>query len=99
VKTVVIKLGPDGVFVRNRTDRFQIGVYPSTVVDTTGAGDSFVGGFISGLVRKEPLLRCAMIGAATASLAVQSVGATTGVKSFEQVMDVIKGHRAVQNRR
>ena len=97
VKTVVIKLGRGGVFVKNQSDRFQIGVYPSTVVDTTGAGDSFVAGFISGLVRKEPLLRCAMIGVATASIAVQSVGATTGVKSFEQVIDVIKRHEAVRN--
>jgi sugar/nucleoside kinase (ribokinase family) len=95
VKNVVIKLGRDGVFVRNQTDRFQLGVYPSTVIDTTGAGDNFVAGFISGLVRKEPVFRCAMIGAATASIAVQSVGATTGVNSFEQVMEVVKKHEAV----
>ena len=93
VKNIVIKLGRDGVFVRTPTDRFRIGLYPSSVVDTTGAGDSFVAGFVSGLVRGEPLRRCTMIGAATASIAIQSVGATAGVKSFQQVMDVVENYR------
>ena len=95
VKNVVIKLGRDGVFVKNRTDRFQVGLYPSSVVDTTGAGDSFVAGFISGLVRGESLRQCTMMGAATASIAVQSIGATTGVTNFEQVMDVMQTHKVV----
>jgi sugar/nucleoside kinase (ribokinase family) len=86
-------LGREGVFVKTPTDRFQVGLYPSSVVDTTGAGDSFVAGFISGLIRGESLRRCTMIGAATASIAIQSIGATTGVTSFEQVMDVVKRHK------
>ena len=93
VKNILIKLGREGVFVRTPTDRFRIDVYPSSVVDTTGAGDSFMAGFISGLVRGEPLRRSAMIGAATASIAIQSIGATTGVSSFEQVMDVVQKHK------
>jgi hypothetical protein len=31
-----------------------------------------------------------MIGAATASIAIQSIGATTGVRSFEQVTEVMR---------
>ncbi|PWT81055.1 MAG: sugar kinase, partial [Acidobacteria bacterium] len=80
VRNVVIKQGGEGVFVRTKTDRFSLAPYPSSVVDTTGAGDSFVAGFICGLLRGEPLRGCVMIGAATASIAIQSVGATTGVR-------------------
>jgi sugar/nucleoside kinase (ribokinase family) len=97
VRNVVIKQGGEGVFVRTKTDRFRLGPYPSSVIDTTGAGDSFVAGFICGLLRGEPLRGCVMIGAATASIAIQSIGATTGVRSFEQVMDVVKRHEVAVN--
>jgi len=93
----VIKRGGQGVFVRTKTDRLSVGPYPSSVVDTTGAGDNFVAGFICGLLRGEPLRRCVMIGAATASIAIQSIGATTGVGSFEQVMDVIRRYEVAVN--
>jgi sugar/nucleoside kinase (ribokinase family) len=97
VKNVVIKQGREGVFVRTKTDRFCVRPYPSSVVDTTGAGDSFVAGFICGLLRGEPLRGCVMIGAATASIAIQSIGATTGVRSFEQVMDVVRRYEVAVN--
>jgi sugar/nucleoside kinase (ribokinase family) len=92
VKNVLVKLGREGISVHTARDRFRLGLYPAVAVDTTGAGDSFVAGFISGLLRKEPLLDCVKCGAATASIAIQSIGATTGVQSLEQVKDVIRRH-------
>jgi sugar/nucleoside kinase (ribokinase family) len=92
VKNVVVKLGGEGIFVHTQTDHFRLGLYPAIAVDTTGAGDSFVAGFVSGLLRGEPVLECAKFGAATASIAIQSVGATTGVRALEQVRDVIRRH-------
>ena len=62
-------------------------------MDTTGAGDSFVAGFVSGLLQGESLLECAKFGAATASIAIQFVGATTGVRSIEQVKEVVRRHQ------
>ena len=93
VKNVVVKLGGEGIFVHTQTDHFRLGPYPAIAVDTTGAGDSFVAGFVSGLLRGESLLECAKFGAATASIAIQFVGATTGVRSIEQVKDVVRRHQ------
>lgn len=89
VKNAIVKLGGEGVFAKTPTDRFRVGLYPATVVDTTGAGDAFVAGLISGMIRGEPLRDCVKMGAATASIAIQSIGATTGVKSFDQVREVM----------
>ena len=90
VPNVIIKLGREGAFAKSLTDRFAAGLYPSVVVDTTGAGDNFVAGLISGLIRGHSLRESVKIGTATASIAIQSVGATTGIRSFAQVREVME---------
>jgi sugar/nucleoside kinase (ribokinase family) len=89
VKNVVIKMGSRGAYARSASERIAVPAYPAVVVDTTGAGDNFVAGFISGLLRNCSLLECLKLGSATASVAIQSIGANSGVQSLQQVMDVI----------
>ena len=48
--TVVIKKGSNGAELFTRNEHFSVGAYPiQKVVDPTGAGDSFAGGFIGSL--------------------------------------------------
>ena len=89
-RNVVIKMGRKGAYARNASERLTIPAYPVPVVmDTTGAGDNFVAGFIAGLLRNRTLLDCLKLGSATASLSVQSMGATSGTWGFQQAQDVI----------
>jgi sugar/nucleoside kinase (ribokinase family) len=46
------------------------------VVDPTGAGDVFIGGFLTEFTRKKDPLWCASVGSAAASLVVEDVGTT-----------------------
>jgi sugar/nucleoside kinase (ribokinase family) len=46
------------------------------VVDPTGAGDAFIGGFLTEYTRQKELLWCACVGSAAASLVVEDVGTT-----------------------
>jgi fructokinase len=48
---VLVTLGPQGVFYKTRTMEGLVGVPPVAVVDTTGAGDAFVGGLLYRLSR------------------------------------------------
>jgi sugar/nucleoside kinase (ribokinase family) len=89
VGVVIVKQGKEGVFVLTDKGGFTVPAYPAEVVDTTGAGDNFVAGFISGLLRNRPLDKCLEIAGITASIAIGSVGATTGIKNFEQVQALI----------
>ena len=50
-----------------------------TVVDTTGAGDSFVGGFLYALSQDLPLEECARTANHCGAKAVQKIGATAWV--------------------
>lgn len=86
VKNVVIKTGKKGCYIRNREEEFTVSAYPDThCVDTTGAGDNFASGFICGLLEGKGLKECAKFANCTASVSVESVGATTGVKDRELV--------------
>ena len=69
-----------------RTEEGDRAGYPkSNCIDTTGAGDNFASGFICGLLEGKSLRECAELANCTASIAVEAVGATDGVKDREQV--------------
>ena len=78
--SVILKMGEEGSYCSPKTGRaFTCGCYAVDAVDTTGAGDAFVGGFIGGLDSGEPLTDCVVRGTAAAAFAVRSVGASTGI--------------------
>ncbi|MFM1997975.1 MAG: hypothetical protein RLZZ111_2362 [Planctomycetota bacterium] len=62
---------------------------PGPVADTTGAGDSFLAGLITGLIRGMPPRQAALLGAATAACCVTGVGATAGLRSFDETMRLV----------
>jgi ribokinase len=77
-KAVIITLGEKGVVMITRDGEMR--TFPAKsvpkVVDTTGAGDCFVGGFAVGLVERMLAVEGAVhIGLAAAALAVQKKGA------------------------
>lgn len=75
-ETVVIKLGSKGAIGKCRGDQsISIPAVPTTVVDTTGAGDSFAAGFIAQFTTKKDLHRALVAGAEVASHCVAIVGA------------------------
>lgn len=89
---VIIKTGKKGCYVKTKDGKsFNVPTYNELkAIDTTGAGDNFAAGFICGLVEDQTLEECCKIGHATASISVTSYGTTTGVKSREQVAEVMK---------
>jgi adenosine kinase len=73
--TVIVTLGELGS--RIITGKGEVSIPPAkarTVKDPTGAGDSYRGGLISGLVRGLPMEQCARMGSVCASFAVESYG-------------------------
>ena len=72
---VIVKFGSKGAKCFSENENIAVGVYPvKKVIDPTGAGDVFGGGFISGLVDglsvKEAMLR----GSALASFCIEDFG-------------------------
>ncbi len=83
VKNCIIKCGARGCYVRNAREAFWIPVEePAVCLDTTGAGDSFVAGFLHALLKGESLKDCARYGNHCGARAVGSTGATTWSKEL-----------------
>lgn len=84
-RIVVETLGPEGSRVTHTGGRFCTPAFPTAVVDTTGAGDAFVAGFLLGWLRGEPLERCARWGNWTASRVIQAPGANSNLPTVEEL--------------
>ena len=76
VRNVIVKAGADGCYVNGEEGVFHLPALPVEVVDSTGAGDNFVAGFLSGVLRGEDLRACAERGRARASECISRMGAS-----------------------
>ncbi len=72
----VIKLGADGALVCKGSEQVRIAPVPTTVVDTTAAGDMFAAGFLHGFMKGRDIGRCGEIAATLASDVISRVGAS-----------------------
>lgn len=92
VTTAVIKLGKDGCFMKDSGgEKHAIPTYANVqVMDTTGAGDSFCAGFLTGLARGWDLRECGKFANAVGTHCVMAVGASTGIKSLEEIQAFMK---------
>lgn len=75
VKNVIVKTGEKGCTVCGQEESFEMPAMDVEAVDSTGAGDNFVAGFISGLLHGWDLRKCCENGTARAAACVQHVGA------------------------
>jgi len=78
-RTVVITQGPDAVVVAQAGNVTEFPVAPlpaEKLVDTNGAGDAFVGGFLAQLVQGKDLQDCVRCGNYAAHVIIQRSGCT-----------------------
>lgn len=72
----VIKRGSNGAVAKSRDAEFiSVPALSASVIDTTGAGDSFAGGFIARWLQGGSLPECLAAGSVTAAQCVSIVGA------------------------
>jgi sugar/nucleoside kinase (ribokinase family) len=77
IETVIVTMGGKGSVLSVEGAQYNIAACPSEVlVDPTGAGDVFIGGFLTEYLRQKESLWCAAVGSAAASLVVEGLGPT-----------------------
>ncbi|WP_378955198.1 sugar kinase [Pelosinus sp. sgz500959] len=91
VKTVIIKLGDKGAFVKTQDTSFFVdGFKVETVIDTVGAGDGFAVGVVSGLRAGLSLKEAVVRGNAIGALAVMSPGDNDGLPNKQELDKYLK---------
>ena len=82
-----VKLGEKGALLSPRKGSYlevKPVAAPGPVVDTTGAGDSFYAGLLTGLLRGMSAADAGRLGAAAGACCVTGLGASAGLRSFEE---------------
>ena len=83
-----VKLGAQGAILSPRSDEYlpvDAAVPPGEVIDTTGAGDCFYAGLLTGLLRGMDNRQAGRLAAAAGACCVTAVGAATAIRDFAQI--------------
>jgi ribokinase len=92
VGAAVITLGERGVLYKSRTETVHVPVFTAgPVVETTGAGDAFNGGFAAALANGLTDVEAVRFGCATASISVTRPGAAASMPSRKEVQELVGG--------
>lgn len=82
-----IKLGSKGALISPQPGEFidvSAVKAPGPVIDTTGAGDCFLGGVLTGILRGLSPAAAGRLGAATGACCVTGLGATTAIRGYDE---------------
>ena len=94
VRNAVITLGAKGVLVKNAEMSAHVpAVDAGAVVETTGAGDAFNGGFAVALAEGKGILEAARFGCAVAGISVTRVGTAPSMPMRAEVDALLAGGR------
>jgi ribokinase len=89
--TALITLGERGALFHSKDRSVHIGPFSAgKVVETTGAGDAFVGGFAASLARDANPLQAARFGSAAAGISVTRLGAAPAMPRREEIEMLLK---------
>lgn len=82
-----VKLGSDGALLSPADGEFvdiDLVPAPGPLVDTTGAGDCFYAGLLTGLIKGLGAREAGQLAAATGACCVTAVGASAGIRDYQQ---------------
>ncbi len=85
VKNIIVTLGDKGAYGLNEIEEHEVPCRESLVVDTTGAGDAYTGGFAAALAQNYPFYDAMLYANKGASISVTKLGAFNSAGSREEI--------------
>ena len=88
-RTVILTLGGQGLVAISADQVYHLPAYPVEVVDTTAAGDAFIGGLTVSLMQGMSLPGALEFASAAGALTVTRLGAQTSIPTRQEVLDFL----------
>ncbi|XRQ13706.1 carbohydrate kinase family protein [Actinomadura welshii] len=88
-RTVVVTLGGEGSLVATAGGAQRLPALPVDVVDTTGCGDAYCAGFITGVAQGRDVLEAARWGTAAAATVAQGLGSDACLTDLDAVLALL----------
>jgi len=89
---VVYKMGPEGAVTLQAKEEIRTGIYPAKAVKPTGAGDSFMAGFLASLADGHALKEAVLRGSACASIVVARPGCAPAMPTPQELETFLASH-------
>ncbi|MGL5175892.1 MAG: ribokinase [Cetobacterium sp.] len=87
VKGLIVTLGSKGCMFISKEIKKSFPAYKVKAIDTTAAGDSFIGGFVNGLAAGLTFEEAIDRGTRVAAISVTRIGAQTSIPTLEEVLN------------
>jgi adenosine kinase len=92
-EVLVVTRGEEGCWIYNSGNRVDVkAVPPHRIVDPTGVGDAFRGGFMKGMAVGAPLRVCGQIASVAATYALEHLGGQSHAYTFEEFSQRYEEH-------
>jgi ribokinase len=88
-KNVIITLGPKGLFFKNSNEEIWMKAFRVNVVDTTAAGDAFMGALACGLSENRPIQEILRFANGAGALATTKLGAQPSLPFKKDLKDFL----------
>ncbi|MTI18023.1 5-dehydro-2-deoxygluconokinase [Rhodobacteraceae bacterium RKSG542] len=92
---VVYKMGPEGSVTFTAEEEQEMGVFKVQALKPTGAGDAFMGGFLSSLAKGLDLRTSVMRGSAAAAIVVTRVACSSAMPTNEELDAFIESRNGI----
>lgn len=78
----VVKVGMNGSHIKTEGSTSKVGIIKASAIDTTGAGDLYAAGFLTGLIQGKSMEDCGKMGALLSGKVVETLGAKITEESW-----------------
>lgn len=96
-KIVIVKLGPGGCYIASEKESCYLpAMATSKVIDTTGAGDAFCAGFLSGQIMGLNIIEAAKTGNAVSSLVIGHIGGHVGAPTINSLVNSLSESNEIE---